>query len=119
MKIIFGSWMNDAHSVVFIPYNKGAGINSLIVDYIPHSLWYMKGVLFNVISSTDRYDFYDGQDEYQLESHDLSITFELKRLPLYFMMNNIFPSLILNCITLIAFALPFPLQITLCIRNLF
>jgi hypothetical protein len=52
-------------------------------------------------NNTDRFhevDYYEVQDFY--------IYLLLKRMPMYFMVNSVCPSLILNLFTLIAFALP-------------
>ena len=75
--------------------------------YIPHSLWKLDDKSVIDINSTDRYLDSDVYTE------DVIFSFKLKRLPLYFMMNNIFPSLILNCVTLLAYSLPFATQIGL------
>ena len=77
--------------------------------YIQNSLWDLKAMEVKTILSSDRYFDYTRSSQ----TEDISINLILKRKPLYFMVNNIFPCLILNSVTLIAFSLPFALQIGL------
>ncbi len=77
--------------------------------YIPHSLWKLKNVDVNSVLSSDRY--FDS--DIVVSTEDISFSFLLKRGPLYFMINNIFPCMILNLVTLLAFSLPFSTQIGL------
>ena len=78
-------------------------------SYIPHSLWRLSDYLVGSINSGDRY--FDTSQNVLTE--DVIISFKLKRQPLYFIINNIFPCLILNFVTLLAFSLPFATQIGL------
>ena len=81
--------------------------------YIPNSLWDLEEISTEVIISSDRY--FDNIHE--IRNADASINIVLKRRPLYFMVNNIFPCMILNCITVLAFSLPFAQQIALSKHN--
>ena len=105
--------MTDSTSVEFT-----SDIDHLRIDhYVPNALWDL--VDFNVqsINTTDRYIFFydnDEQNQTILQNVDTSFSVVLKRKPLYFMMNSIFPTLILNCITIFSYALPFSIQISLC-----
>ena len=92
-------------------------------SYIEHSLWSLDYDQTDIqwINSSDRYFFYNNNsnpNETKYSNEDLSFKLVLKRKPLYFMMNNIFPTLILNLITLLAYGLPFATQIGLCMNIL-
>jgi hypothetical protein len=84
---------------------------------IPNPVWTLKEWDFSSVETTERYLF---MNEFNLSisnysNEDMKFTFIMERRPLYFMMNNIFPALILNCITLLSYALPFSMQIGLSI----
>ena len=89
-----------------------------IDSYVSNALWDLSSTSVTSISTQERYSFYNSDvakyDNEKYENEDYSFTMILRRRPLYFMMNNIFPTLILNCITLLAFSLPFTSQIGLC-----
>jgi len=109
--------MYNSYIFGFYPQNNTVDTST----YIENSLWALTNVSMTEVVSTDRY--FDADAEIQTE--DLSINFVLKRKPLYFMINNIFPSMILNCVTLLAFTLPFATQIglsipqTYCLSNIY
>lgn len=108
-KINIGAWMTDNSKVTF-----ASGVKNLDIDsYMPHALWDLTEINVGRIYNSNRYSFLNELYNTSYVNEDLSFGVVLKRKPLYFMMNNIFPSLILNCITLFAFALPFPVQIGL------
>ncbi len=78
-------------------------------NYVPNTLWDLKNITNTWSLPYDRFqDFYE---QYQMYVLKYEIT--LKRRPLYFIMNSIFPSLVLNLITVLSFALPFASQIAL------
>ncbi len=97
--------MHDKDILGFYSYEHNFDLDS----YIPHSLWKLENYDANSFITPDRY--FDKNQS--ISAEDVIISFKLKRQPLYFMTNNIFPSLILNCVTLLAFSLPFPQQISL------
>ena len=104
-KIVIGSWMYDKHALNFVEeFSRVYATNC-----IQNSLWELSHVSVEKIYSMDRY--YDISGDTQ--SVDVSINILLKRKPLYFIINNIFPCFILNCVTLLAFSLPFAVQIGL------
>ncbi|CAF4090954.1 unnamed protein product [Rotaria magnacalcarata] len=97
----------------------GQGINrilytedkSLVVDsseYSEHPLWALNGTDLATFSAADRSPFEDTSNDV------LAIQLYLERKPLYFIMNGIFACLVLNCVTLLAYTLPFGSQIGLC-----
>jgi len=75
-------------------------------DYIDHNVWQLTEIDFNTINSTER--FFGLKTNYT--TSDASFELTLKRRPLYFMINNIFPTLILNLVVLFLFTLPFAQQ---------
>ena len=88
-------------------------------SFLANQVWTLEKIFVNELISTDRYRFYNEPPNQVYSTNDQSINIVIKRKPLYFIINNIFPSLILNCITLLAFALPFAQQIGLCISFFF
>ena len=109
-KIVIGTWMTDSSDIDF--KSKDFSTDS----YVPNSLWDVSSTSVAIISTVDRYRFYNlyVSQKYTYENEDFSFNIILKRKPLYFMVNNIFPTLILNCITLLAYSLPFASQVGLC-----
>ncbi|CAF1376450.1 unnamed protein product [Adineta ricciae] len=99
------SWSQGANRLV---YTENASTLIDISNYIEHPLWKLKSVSMDVIRTSDRSLFEDTYNDV------ISIQLFLQRKPLYYIMNGIFTCLILNCVTLLAFALPFGSQIGLC-----
>ncbi|CAF2708961.1 unnamed protein product [Rotaria sp. Silwood2] len=90
-------------------------IKTRLIDtsgYSEHPLWELNDIDLAVINATDRAPF---EDTYNAV---ISIQLFLQRKPLFFMMNGIFACFILNCVTLLSYALPFAPQIGLC-KNIF
>ncbi|CAF4259207.1 unnamed protein product [Rotaria sp. Silwood2] len=86
-------------------------IKTRLIDtsgYSEHPLWELNDIDLAVINATDRAPF---EDTYNAV---ISIQLFLQRKPLFFMMNGIFACFILNCVTLLSYALPFAPQIGLC-----
>lgn len=85
--------------------------DSLVIDisgYTEHSLWELSKTDMIVFRAEDRAPF-----EWTY-NNVISIQLHLRRKPSYFILNGIFACLVLNCVTLIAFTLPFATQINLC-----
>lgn len=85
--------------------------NDAVVDtsqYNEHPIWQLNGTSMAEVHSSDRSPFEDTYNSI------ISVELYLKRKPLFFMMNGIFACLILNCVTLVSYALPFGSQIGLC-----
>jgi hypothetical protein len=79
-----------------------------ISQYSEHALWKLERVDLVVIESQDRSPFEATYNDV------ISIQLYLQRKPLFFMMNGIFACIVLNCVTLLSFSLPFASQIGLC-----
>ncbi len=129
--IIIGSWMNDLSQIVFA---NGYDEKLDTKNYINHPIWDLKEVTIKSIFDFSRfqsinYDWGDfklilqdypnllddlKRDEFIFGSKDLSFNLIIKRNPLYIMVNGILPSFVLNCVVLIAFALPFTTQVGFC-----
>ena len=105
--------MTDSNRVSF-----DTDVKNLDQTYlIPNPVWTLKEWNVETYKTTERYifmnEFNSSVSDYF--NDDMKFTFLMERRPLYFMMNNIFPALILNCITLLSYALPFTMQIGLSI----
>ncbi|UJR07060.1 hypothetical protein I4U23_011348 [Adineta vaga] len=77
-------------------------------EYVEHPLWKLSGTDMIIIQAEDRTPFED------ISNDVIKIQLSLKRKPLFFIMNGIFACLILNCVTLLSYTLPFGSQIGLC-----
>lgn len=88
---------------------------SLIVrtEYSPNSLWEFYNLKTRYAKTTNR-----KADLSKAFMRDIYFDLYLKRKPLYFMINGIFPCLILNLITLFSFLIPFASQVALSIKIL-
>lgn len=104
------SWGQGANR---IQYTESAPDLFDMSDYDVNPLWDLFDTDILITRSQDRVPF---EETYNTI---ISIQLSLRRKPLYFIMNGIFACLILNCITLLSFALPFILQISLCKNILF
>ncbi|CAF3139563.1 unnamed protein product [Rotaria sp. Silwood2] len=99
------SWSQGYNRIIY------AENRSLVIDtsgYSEHPLWKLYDTDLIVINASDRAPF---EETYNAI---ISIQLFLQRKPLFFMMNGIFACLILNCVTLLSYALPFAPQIGLC-----
>ena len=79
--------------------------------YTQHAVWNKIDINTISIINSDRYF---GLDQNDLSCEDLSFEITLVRRPLYFMMNNVFPCLILNFVVILLFTLPFGMQVGAC-----
>ena len=91
-----------------IHYTEDKDVVLDIKQYNAHPLWELKDADIVIYRSEDRAPF-----EYTYNSI-ISIQLTVRRKPLYFIMNGIFACLILNFVTLLAYALPFGTQVSLC-----
>ncbi len=80
-----------------------------LLNYVPNRSWDLVGSSDGPLNISDRFKLYN--DTYNTNQFELEI--EIHRRPLYFMINTIFPCLILNVLNLMSFGLPFPSQIAL------
>ncbi len=107
--IVIGSWMMDTSVLNFTSDDTKIDKSA----YTQNPVWDLKEINVNSIISSDRY-FTFGK---LLSNEDISYDFVLTRRPLYFIMNNIFPCLILNFVVILLFTLPFNLQVGSCKLN--
>ena len=125
--IRIGSWQHDTtriilNATILNPQNNTNNIDDTEEnsEFTPNPIWDI--VYSDTISKyTDSRMNLDNNsmnlidNEYDEHSNeDMVFSIKIKRRPLYYMINNIYPSLILNIISLLAFALPFASQVTLC-----
>lgn len=107
--IKIGSWQYDDARIEIQANSLDDYSDNL--DYIPHPNWRLITV--------EEASFFTGlRTHYDPRANDTfnkDAWFDLiiKRIPAYYMINNIYPSLILNLVILFAFSLPFASQITL------
>ena len=105
--IKIGSWQYDETRMFFISNL----IDETKFDYIQHPNWDLIDVIDKPVV-TDLRIHYDSSAP---ERYNIDIWYEiiLQRKPAYYMINNIYPSLILNIVSLLAFTLPFASQVSL------
>ncbi|CAF4840870.1 unnamed protein product, partial [Rotaria sp. Silwood1] len=99
------SWSQGYNRIVYTENR------SLVIDtsgYSEHPLWKLSGTDLDITDAADRAPFENTVNPI------ISIQLFLQRKPLFFMMNGIFACLILNCVTLLSYPLPFATQIGLC-----
>jgi len=81
-------------------------------EYTQHPVWYLNDTDIILMEAEDRVP-------YEYSTNDIiSIQLYLHRKPAFFIVNGIYACWILNCVTLLAYALPFGTQISLC-KNIF
>jgi len=116
--IRIGSWQYDM-TRISLNYSYMVSLSDNSDSYIPNPIWEIVSNGTIDIDAGSRLD----QDMTILENDDYCeectnddqlFFFAIKRIPLYYMINNIYPSLILNIISLLAFFLQFASQVTLC-----
>ena len=85
-------------------------------DYVENAVWSLKGSSISIVNSTKRIpSFLSNQN---LTCDEVLFTINIQRGPLYFMMNGIFPCLLLNCLTLLFFFLPYGSQVGLSMSSI-
>ena len=105
--IVIGSWMMDFTKLRFTSDASKIDMSS----YAEHAVWALDSVGVRSVNTSDRYFSLDKT----IVNEDASFDFVLKRRPLYFMMNNIFPCLVLNIVVLLLFGVPFVPQVNACL----
>ena len=103
-EIQIGSWQHDDSEIKidFDQTNKKAST----VNFMANSVWDLVGNKISIVNTSSRFFCY-------LSSSDFVFELTVQRKPLYYMINNVYPCLILNVVTLITYFLPFSLQATL------
>ena len=99
------SWSQGMNRIL---YTENSDLVIDIRQFSEHPAWKLNGTDMIVIRSEDRSPFENTNNTV------ISIQLYLQRKPLYFMINGVFACLVLNCVTLLAYALPFGSQIGLC-----
>ena len=84
-------------------------MNNNVSEYIKNPVWNLVTGNLQVLT-TNRLG-----ENYILD--EVNCTAVIKRRPLYYLINNVYPSLILNLITLLAFFLPFSSQASISIKK--
>jgi hypothetical protein len=103
--INFTSWSQGTNRISYI---ENADIVIDTSKYIDHPLWRLNKTDLVVTRANDRAPFEHTYNDV------IAIELYLHRKPLFFIMNGIFACFILNCVTLVAFILPFGSQVSLC-----
>lgn len=98
--ISIGSW-TLVNSIISIYYKEFVSdFNE--TNYFYNSIWSMSSQSVQVMNTTRISNCY--------QTSDINFVFELKRESLYFMINNVYPCIILNFFSLITFFMPFVSQ---------
>ena len=98
------SWSQGTNRIAYVESSSAVIDTS---EYNEHPLWKLDRTDMIVIEASDRTPF-----EYTY-NNVICIQLFLQRKSLFFMMNGIFACLVLNCVTLLSYALPFVIQINL------
>ena len=101
--IRIGSWQHDEDRIKL----ESDVNNDSLKDFIYNPIWELKAINDSEFESKFRFL---GQD---LGNSDVVFYFILKRRSAYYIINNIYPCLILNIVSLLSFRLPFASQVTL------
>ena len=101
--IKIGSWQYDK-SIISLTSSLYIDPKS---DYTSNPIWDL--IMFTNHSLETSFRSHNENDTIE----DIWFNMTIKRRPSYYMINNIYPCLILNIVSLLAFALPFASQITL------
>ena len=110
--IKIGSWQYDISRI-----NLEANIiNDNFEEYLPNQNWELVNLTISTeaTGTRDHQQLSDDSANKETMNEDLLLIMIIKRKPLYYMINNIYPSLVLNIVALVSFALPFASQVTLC-----
>jgi hypothetical protein len=127
--IIVGSWMYTTKDVTFEFY-KYFNLSESYYDlsnYIQHPYWDLKSVTARFVFDSTRYLQVNRLNEFfsllgsgtSFEAKDLSFDLVLARKPLYVMINSIYINFVLNIVILLAFYMPFTVQMSVCKYNIF
>lgn len=106
--IRIGSWQYNIEKIVLSIGKNSSEQNIDYIDYIENPLWKLIDLDFKLAPSDTRINPHLNWKQKEI---DFIMTF--KRRSSYYMVNNIYPCLLLNILTLLLFPLPFALQATL------
>ena len=98
--IVIGSWTLSNMQIMmnYYPFLTASG-------FVENSVWSLQGGNFFVTNTT--------RLSAQNLASDIYFQGTFKRKPMYYLINNVYPCLILNIITLFTFKFPFPIQASL------
>ncbi len=99
--INIGSW-TLVNSIISIYYKEFVSDFNEKSNYFYNSIWSMSSQSFQIMNTTRIKNCY--------QTSDIHFVFKLKRESLYFMINNVYPCIILNLFSLITFFMPFVSQ---------
>ena len=111
--VFVGSWAYSLNEFIFD--NNPNSIDT--ENYIENGLWALKSIKLNktlMKKQTASFDIIESKNSNDYLSEYVGYEFVLKRKPLFFMVNSIYPMLVLNLINLATHFLPFGYQIGLC-----
>lgn len=98
--IVIGSW-TLSNVQIMMNYNPVLTASG----FVENSVWsFINQIVF--VTNTSRLNA-------QYLSSDIYFQGTIKRKPMYYLLNNVYPCLILNIITLFTFKFPFPIQATI------
>lgn len=100
---VFGSWFQNNQWITF--YIRHDSKKYFLDNYVKNPVW-------EIVDYEQR----GVEDSSRILSQNTSDTYfevTIKRGPLYYMINTVYPCLILNVVTLLTFFLPFALQATI------
>ena len=113
--IQIGSWQYDITRISFKAKNLNNANNT--DNLTPNPIWEVINIMASCRNITDRTPFSNNEGiihpDQEFQNEDVVFSIEIKRIHNYYMINNIYPSLILNIISLLAFFLPFATQVSL------
>ena len=87
-----------------------------IDDYTENSVWKLTNSNISVINTKKRLPSFIKKQNASIK--EIQFSFNIQRRPLYFMINGIFPCLLLNCLTLLFFFLPYGSQVGLSMSSI-
>ena len=103
-EIQIGSWQHVDSEIKIGLWNRYK--KAYTVNFMANSVWDLIGNKLYIVNTSSRFFGY-------FSSSDFVFELTVKRKPLYYMINNVYPCLILNLVTLITYFLPFILQANL------
>jgi hypothetical protein len=115
--IIIGSWYFNTKEFNF------ETMNVTTASYTNHSIWRLVSIQSRTKTNNNRFSLintrFSNNNLTKLKAEDVTFILSFERIPLYIMINGIFPCLVLNCVILIAFAIPYAQQVALCKINIY
>ena len=101
-KIIIGSWQHDSKRIDF-------DLDDSTIDYadtLKNNIWTLKSVVISEELSRKRFDV-------NSNATDVAFALTMHRNSINFMVNNIFPTLVISCVTLLTFFFNYAQQVVI------